>query len=119
MGYSLNKLKKELMEKGLADNGLVAWGQNTGLGGIIASAVTPMFTISKVGNKIMIIPFNNRTIVYDKSLTFDVGQIETAKMCGFWIYSKLKIKTKDNRTYKYSVYQGKKAVKQILKSLEL
>ena len=36
-------------------------------------------------------------------------------MGGFWIYSKLKIKTKDNQKFKYSVTQGKKAVKQILK----
>lgn len=74
-----------------------------------------MFTISKVGNKIMIIPFNNKAIIYDKSIAFDVEQIEEAKMSGFWIYSKSKIKTKDNQKFKYSVTQGKKAVKQILK----
>ena len=119
MGYSLNKLKKELSEKNLADNGLVAWGQNTGTGGIIASAISPMFTISKAGNKIVVIPFNNKTISYDKAISFDLSKIDTAKVKGAWLFSKLVIKTVDGRVYKYSITQGKSAVKQILSSLSL
>ena len=45
MGYSLNKLKTELLEKRYSENGLVAWGQNNNFGGI-GALVSKMFTIS-------------------------------------------------------------------------
>ena len=66
MGYNLKKLTEELKGKGLADDGLVAWGQNLNkiggflggaIGGAIAGAKSPMHTISCKGNKIVIIPF--------------------------------------------------------------
>lgn len=118
MGYNLNKLKKELVEKNLADEGLVAWGQNARMSGIVSSVTTPMFTISKSNNKIMVIPFNNKMISYDKAISFEKNKIESAKIKGI-IGSKLVIKTTDGNEYKYSITQGKNSVKQILISLGL
>ena len=119
MGYSLNKLKKELVEKHYSENGLVAWGQNNSFGAIGALA-SKMFTISQVGEKIVITPFTNNQILFEGALAFDKSSIKSAKVGGFLIYSAhLKITTHDGQTYKYSIIQGKGAVKQIVKNLGL
>lgn len=119
MGYNLNKLKAELLEKRYSENGLVAWGQNNSFGAV-GALVSRMFTISQVGEKIVITPFTNNQILFENALAFDKSIIKTAKVGGFWIYSSyLKIVTNDNQVYKYSIIQGKSAAKQIVKNLGL
>ena len=103
MAYSLNKLRDELVSKNLSENGLVAWGQNSGMGGILPSATTPMFVISSANNKIIIIPFNNKQIVYDGGITFDRESILSAKIAGFWIYSKFRFIKYNNCKKKFFV----------------
>lgn len=119
MGYSLTKLKKELQEKHYSDNGLVAWGQNNNFGAIGALA-SSMYTISQVGQKIVITPFTNKQILFENAIAFDKSIIKKAKTGGFWIYSSfLKIETNDGRVFKYSITQGKGSVKQILNNIGL
>ena len=119
MAYSLSKLKAELLEKRYSENGLVAWGQNNNFGAVGALA-SRMFTISQVGEKIVITPFTNKQILFENALAFDKSIIKTAKVGGFWIYSSyLKITTNDGQIYKYSIMQGKNAAKQIIKNLGL
>ena len=116
MAYSLNKLKQELVAKRFSEDGLVAWGQNNGFGAVGALAA-PMFTISRVNTKIVITPFTNREILFDRAIAYDKENVFDARISGFWIYSKLKITTKDGKVHKYSITQGKSAVKQILINL--
>lgn len=119
MGYSLKKLKTELLERKYSDNGLVAWGQNNNNGAVGALSAR-MFTISQVGQKIVVTPFTNNEILFEGALAFDKSIIKKAKVGGFLIYSSyLKITTTDGQTYKYSILQGKGAVKQIVKNLGL
>ena len=66
---------------------------------------------------LLLIPFNNKQIIYDGGIMFDVSSIASAKIAGFWIYSKLKIKTLDGRIYTYSITQGKGNLKKMLASL--
>lgn len=127
MGYNYKKLKAELIEKKLADDGLVAWGQNISqaafwggaIGAAIASASNEMYTISKVGDKIAIIPFVNKAILYDKAYAFQKDKITKAKLGGIGVYSKLKITTIDGKVHAYNISQGKKDVKSILEKLEI
>ena len=126
MGYNLKKLTDELSAKGLADNGLVAWGQNANamagflggaIGGAIAGAATRMHTISCKGDKIVVIPFSNKEIKYDEGVMIDKSKIKSAKISsGLWS-SKLKIETVSGKSIAYSITQGKDAVKQILSKL--
>ena len=119
MGYNLKKLKNELVEKKYSDNGLVAWGQNNNFGALGALA-SRMLTISQVGEKIVITPFTNNQILFEGAIAFDKSSIKKAKVGGFLFYSShLKITTTDGQTYKYSIIQGKGAVKQIVKNLGL
>ena len=126
MGYNLKKLTEELTAKGLADNELVAWGQNVNamagflggaIGGAIAGATTRMHTISCKGDKIVVIPFSNKEIKYDEGVMIDKSKIKSAKISsGLWS-SKLKIETVSGKSIAYSITQGKDAVKQILSKL--
>ena len=127
MGYNLKKLTEELKVKGLADDGLVAWGQNVNamagflggaIGGAIAGATTPMHTISCKGDKIVIIPFSNKEIKYSEGIMIDKSKIKSAKISGL-LTAKLKIETTDGKSRAYSITQGKDAVKQILSKLGL
>lgn len=126
MGYNLKKLTEELKVKGLADDGLVAWGQNVNamggflggaIGGAIAGATSPMHTISCKGDKIVIIPFSNKEIKYSEGIMIDKSKIKKAKLSfGLWT-RKLKIETTDGKSRAFSITQGKSAVKQILAKL--
>ncbi len=127
MGYNLKKLTEELKGKGLADDGLVAWGQNTSgmggfLGGIVGAAieagVSKMHTISCKGDKIVIIPFSNSEIKYSEGIMIDKSKIKSAKISGL-MTAKLKLETTDGKSRAYSITQGKDAVKQILAKLGL
>ena len=121
MGYNLKKLTEELKIKGFADDGLVAWGQNSGGGlfGAVGAALAGMYTISCKGDKIVFIPFSNKEIKYNEGFMFDRSQIRKAKVSsGIWT-SKLSLETVDGKTWTYPITQGKDAVKQILSKLGL
>ena len=121
MGYNLKKLTEELKEKGLADDGLVAWGQNSGgaLFGAVGAGIAGMHTISCKGDKIVIIPFSNKEIKYSEGIMIDKNKIKKAKVSfGLWT-SKLKIETTDGKSRAYSITQGKSAVKEILAKMGL
>ena len=118
MGYNLKNLTEELKAKGLADDGLVAWGQNSGgaLIGAVGAGLAGMHTISCKGDKIVIIPFSNKEIKYSEGIMIDKSKIKSAKISGL-LTAKLKIETTDGRSRAYSITQGKDAVKQILSRL--
>ncbi len=118
MGYNLKKLTEELKVKELADDGLVAWGQNSSgaMFGAVGAALAGMHTISCKGDKIVIIPFSNKEIRFDDGLMIDKKEIRRAKVSGL-LTAKLKIETVDGKSNSYSITQGKTAVKQILAKL--
>ena len=115
MGYNLKTLTRDLAEKGLAVDNLVAFGQNA-IGAVMA-LTSPMYAISIVNNKIVITPFTNKSIDFDNRTEIDVNDILEAKVSGL-LTGTLKIKTK-NGVVKYPIVQGKGAVKQILVKLGL
>lgn len=121
MGYNLKSLTNELVSKNLADDGLVAWGQSSRgqLFGAIGSAVASMHVISKRGNQIVIIPFSSKEIKYKEGVVINREKIESAKLSGGLFNAKLIINTKSGKQYKYTVTQGKDAVKKILAQLGL
>ena len=120
MGYSLNKLKQELTAKDYADEGLVAWGNSAsgGLFGGAGAAFGGMHVISKKGDSILVIPFTNKEILYDKSCAFEKANISSASVKGL-LSKSLIIKTTDNKEFKYAITQGAGDVKTILQKLGL
>lgn len=125
MGYNLKKIKAELAEKKLGDNGLVAWGQNmTGTRfwfGVLGSAIAgeKKQIITKIGDKIAIIPFTNKGIEYNSAIGFDKAKIAKAKVSGIGAYCTLKIYTEDGQKHEYNVSQGKKDVVEMLNLLQI
>lgn len=119
MGYSLKSLTAELVNKNMANDGLVAFGQNTsGLGGILESLGRPMHAISMVGEQIVITPFTNKEIIFNKAIAFPRKNIQKAKVSGL-LTGQLTIVMNGGSEYKYNITQGKPAVKQILSRLGL
>ncbi|MBO5884677.1 MAG: hypothetical protein J6Q51_02670 [Clostridia bacterium] len=118
MGYNSKKLAQELVEKGMADNGLIAWGQNSsGLLGAVGAIIAPMHVISKVGNLIVVTPFSNKQIFFEKAIAYKKENMINAKLKGGLFGASLKLEMKSGKTYKYSIIQGKAELKQMLKEL--
>ena len=115
MGYNLKSLTSDLVKNGMADDGLVAWGQSGSgsLFGAIGGAFAPMHAISKQGNKILITPFSNKQIKYEGCVSIDKESIKSAKVGGL-LSAILVVVLKNGKTQKYPITQGKSAVKQIL-----
>lgn len=118
MGYNLKSLTSELVAKGMADNGLVAWGQSGSgsLFGAVGSAFAPMHAISKQGDNILITPFSNKEVKYDNCVSISKLDINSAKVSGLFS-AQLVLVLKSGETKKYPITQGKDAVKQILSAL--
>ena len=118
MGYNLKNLTEELKAKGFADDGVVAWGQNSSgaLFWAIGAGLSGMHTISRKGDKIVIIPFSNKEIKYSEGIMIDKSKIKSAKVSGL-MTGKLKLETADGKKREYSITQGKDAVKEILSKL--
>ena len=119
MAYSLNKLRDELTKKGLADDGLVAWG-NSGSGalfGAVGSAFGSMHVICKKGESLLVIPFTNKEILYSKGFAIQKQNIESVALKGL-LSKKLVIKTKAGKKLKYPITQGVSDLKTILQKLE-
>ena len=118
MGYNLKSLTTDLQAKYMADDGLVAWGQSGSgsLFGAIGGAFAPMQAISKHDDKILITPFSNKQIKFNECVAISKENISSAKVSGL-LSAKLVIVLKNGEKKKYSITQGKSAVKQILSSL--
>lgn len=115
MGYNLKTLTRDLSEKGLAEDNLVAFGQNAI--GAIGALTSPMYAISCANNKIVITPFTNKNIDFANRREIEAKDIIEAKVSGL-LTGKLKIKI-SNGVVCYPIVQGKGAVKQILAKLGL
>lgn len=118
MAYSLNKLKEELVAKGMAEDGLVGWGQNNHIGGVFAAMLSKMHCISKVGNRLVVIPFSNKEIDFSQAVGFSRDYITSAKVSGM-LTGTLKLSLADGTSYTFNIMQGKNDVKEILKRLGL
>ena len=123
------KVKRELEQMGLVQDGLIAYGQTkmSGsfggglLGSLIANAVAEKYAIVKLNEKIMIVPFEETKIYYDKVVSYEKANIARAKISGdgFFIFRKLKIWTNDGKKHKYYITEGKKQVNEMLNQLGL
>ena len=113
--YSIIKLKKELVEKGVSDDGLVAWGSSASGSwfGAIGGALASMHVICKNKDAILIIPFTNKEIIYSKMEMFSKQIIAEVSLKGF-LSKTLYIKTVDGKNLKYPITQGASAVKEML-----
>lgn len=126
MKYNYKTLKAELLKNELADDGLVGLGQNIGsmalwfgaIGALIAGSGNPPFTISLVGEKIVIIPYDKNGQKFDKAEYYAKEDIKSLNLGGM-IYKKLKITTKDGKKHKFTILQGVKDVKAIVAKLAL
>jgi len=118
MGYSLNKLKQELVTKGYADEGLVAWGNSAagGLFGAIGAAFGPMHVVCKKGEALLVIPFTNKEILYSKGFAIQKQNIASAELKGL-LSKKLVVKTKAGKKLEYPIMQGVSDLKTILQEL--
>ena len=127
MAYSLNKLRDELTKKGLADDGLVAWGNSSSglaggvlfgaVGGAVAESLGKMHVICKKGEALLVIPFTNKEILYSKGFAIQKQNIESVALKGL-LSKKLVIKTKAGKKLKYPITQGVSDLKTILQKLE-
>lgn len=119
-------VKSTLIEKGIAEGGLVAFARsNNGnmgglLGGAIGSAIQMMtaehYAIVKFEEKIIIIPYEKDRVLYDKAETFAKNDIEKIKLS--WT-NKFKIKMKNGSKRVVFIEMFKKDLKEMLKQLEL
>ena len=88
MALDYKTVKADLIAKGLADEELVAFGQNVSawaylggaIGGAIAGATAKKHAITKHGDKIAVIPFNNKEILYGEAYEIDKSKIQKAKV---------------------------------------
>ena len=115
---NLNKIKEELTNKGMAKEGLAAWG-NKGNGSLFGamSAFSPMFAVSMTDTGILITPFNNKTIFTDNTNLFKKEDISSVKMKGFWIFKHLEIVTNDGNKHRFDILQGANDVKKMISIL--
>ena len=119
-------IKNALIEKGIAEGGLVAFARsNNGnlggfLGGAIGSAIqmatAERYAIVKFQEKIIIIPYEKDRVLYDKAETFAKQDIEKIKLS--WT-NKFKIKMKNGTKRVVYIEMFKKDLKEMLKQLEL
>lgn len=116
MGYNLKSLTSELQAKNMADDGLVAWGQNSSgaLFGAVGALLSSMHTISMHNDQILIIPFTSKQIKYDECQAINKSDIVAAKVSGL-LGAKLVLELKNGKKVKCNISQGKDAVKEILK----
>ena len=124
MGYSLNKLKRELTEKNVADEGLVSWGQVSSpismmgaIGGAL-SATAKMVVVCKKDNNIVVIPFTNKEILYKEHVAYNKQSIASISLKGL-LTKKLIITTQNGDKHKYTMYQGVSDLKTIISRLGL
>ena len=121
MSYNLETITKEMVEKDMADDGLVAWGQNSSKMvfwfGLIGAAFASYHVISKKGDRILITPFKSKKIMFEESKYVEKANILSAEIKGGLFGTKLVIKTKDKQKFNINITQGKEAVEQILKLL--
>lgn len=120
MGYSLNKLKQELVTKGYADEGLVAWGSSAAswgwLFGAIGAAFDSKHVVCKKGEALLVIPFTNKEILYSKGFAIQKQNIASAELKGL-LSKKLVVKTKAGKKLEYPITQGVSDLKTILQEL--
>lgn len=119
-------VKSTLIEKGIAEGGLVAFARsNNGnlggfLGGAIGSAIQMMtaehYAIVKFEEKIIIIPYEKDRVLYDKAEIFAKKDIEKIKLS--WT-NKFQIKMKNGSKRVVFIEMFKKDLKEMLKQLEL
>jgi len=124
MIYDNKTVKEELENMGFVKNGLIGFGQtamNYGgglIGSIIANAVANKFAIVQLNDKIMVIPFEDTKINYEKAQSFEKEDLKKAKVCGgIFSYRRLKIVKKNGASYKFYITSGKNEVKTMLNNL--
>ena len=126
MNKKLQNIKDELIKNGLADDGLVAFGQNIATAGIwfgaigaaIAGSNNTPFTVSMVGEKIVVIPYDKNGQHFDETEAFPKENIKAIKLGGL-IYKTLVITTNDGKKHKFTILQCVKDVKAMLEKLAL
>lgn len=128
MGYNYKKIKEELVEKKLADDGLVALcstgSQTAGLwfgiiGALISASKSKYYAVTKVGEKIALIPYTSKKIDTEAALGYNKSNISKIKIGGAGAYSSIQISTVDGKTQKYSIIQGKKDLQTIVEKMEI
>lgn len=126
MGISVNDLKRELGQRGLADNNLVAFGatvNNVGflfgaVGAALAYSNAKYHAISVSGNRIIVMPYNNKQILFDQGVAYSRQNIASAQIKG--LFSKtLKLNFVNGQSVKLNITTGASEVKQMLNMLGL
>ena len=119
-------VKEELIQKGLAEGGLVAFARSnngmTGalLGGAIGSAIqmasAENYAVVKFQNKIIILPYTKDKVVYEKAETFAKDDISKVKLT--WT-GKFKIVMKNGLKRVVYIQMFKRDLKEMLVQLGL
>ena len=126
MGISVKDLKRELGQRGLADNNLVAFGQNVSnvgylfgaVGSAIAHASAKMHAISISGNRIIVMPFTNKEILFDQGVAYSRQNIASAKVSGL-LSKTLKLNFVNGQSVKLNITAGAGEVKKMLNMIGL
>lgn len=129
MGYNYDNIKDELIEKGLADDGLVAMGSkpigaNENLGSLLLGVKKGFsgkdHAITKQGDKIVIYPFTTKGVCYDEAITLEKENIVKVSIYNFMAFEvRFKTNLKGYKKLWLPITTGKDDVKQILELLEL
>lgn len=130
MGYNYNDVKNELIEKGLADDNLVALGEQPispaeNLGSLILGVKKHLpgsssHAITKQGDKIVIYPFSTKGILYNEALTLEKSDIVKVSVYNFMVFEvRFKTTIKHFKKLWLPITLGKDDMKQILSLLGL
>lgn len=119
------QVKQEIISKGIADNGCVAVGYvyNVGwytflgaLGGLIVTERSNCkYIFSKRNDEIVIIPYAQRTIMYNQGIVIKKDKIAKTKRFG----SRVTFRLSDKKKTSYVIEKGLDNMKQILVDLGL
>ena len=109
---------EELIEKGNADETLIAWGKLGSKkeihGGGIEGANSKYYSLTKAGDQLLFIPYSKSGIYYKNMYALDKSKMRNLKVSGFWKWTKLTLTTFEGYEKTYHITAGKKDLKKIV-----
>lgn len=112
-------VREELLKKGSADEGLIAWGKlgsKAEIHGGIEGANSKFYALTKAGDEMLFIPYSKSGVYYKNVYILHKSKMKNLQVGGFGIFTILKLTTFDGHEKIYHITSGRKALKKIVES---